>query len=63
MTNKLVEEAPFQPGYEDAGFKKEVSPMIAELVNLRRSNARYVGFSEAIVSFCRSSQLGQSTVS
>ncbi|MCF8166977.1 MAG: hypothetical protein K9J35_09960 [Rhodoferax sp.] len=56
MSNKLVQEAPFHPGYEDAGYKNEVSPAIAELENFRKTNARYLGFSELIVDFCKSSK-------
>ncbi len=53
MTNKLVEEAPFHPGYEDAAYQHEVSPMLAELESFRKMNARYLGFSEVIVNFCK----------
>ena len=56
MSNKLVQEAPFHPGYEDAGYKNEVSPAIAELESFRKTNARYLGFSELIVDFCKSSK-------
>jgi hypothetical protein len=61
MTNKLVEEAPFHPGYEDASYKPEVSPMLAELEAFRKTNARYLRFSELIVDFCKSSKMGPST--
>ena len=57
MTNKLVEEAPFHPGYEDASFKPEISPMLAEVENFRKTNARYLRFSELIVDFCKSSKI------
>jgi len=56
MTNNLVQEAPFHPGYEDASYKNEVSPVIAELDSFRKMNARYLGFSEVIVDFCKSSK-------
>jgi hypothetical protein len=56
MSNKLVQEAPFHPGYEDAGYKNEVSPAIAELESFRKTNARYLDFSELIVDFCKSSK-------
>jgi hypothetical protein len=56
MSNKLVQEAPFHPGYEDASYKNEVSPVIAELEGFRKMNARYLGFSEVIVDFCKSSK-------
>jgi hypothetical protein len=45
MSNKLVQEAPFHPGYEDASYKNEVSPVMAELESFRKMNARYLGFS------------------
>ena len=56
MSNKLVQEAPFHPGYEDASYKNEVSPVIAELEASRKTNARHLGFSELIVDFCKSSK-------
>jgi hypothetical protein len=56
MSNKLVQEAPFHPGYEDAGYKNEVPPVIAELESFRKTNARHLGFSELIVDFCKSSK-------
>jgi hypothetical protein len=56
MSNKLVQEAPFHPGYEDASYKNEVSPVIAELENFRKMNARHLSFSELIVDFCKSSK-------
>ena len=51
MTNKLVEEAPFHPGYEDVAYKKEVSPVMAELERFRKMNAQYLNFSTVIVDF------------
>jgi hypothetical protein len=30
MTNKLVEEAPYHPGYEDAGFKPPAKTLTDE---------------------------------
>jgi len=56
MTNTLVEEAPFHPGYEDAAYKNEVSPMIVELERFRKMNAHYLHFSTVIVDFCKSSK-------
>ena len=41
MTNKFVEEAPYHPGYEDAGFKGAVSPLASEIDRFRKSNSRY----------------------
>jgi hypothetical protein len=52
MKNKLVEEAPYHPGYEDAGFKGEVSGLAVELDSYRKSNSRYLSFANAIVDFC-----------
>jgi hypothetical protein len=54
MTNKLVEEAPYHPGYEDVGFKGEISSAIAELDQFRKSNHRYLNFADVIVNFCAS---------
>ncbi len=54
MTNKLVQEAPFHPGYEDVSYKTEASPVIAELESFRKMNAHYLNFSEVIVNFCKS---------
>jgi hypothetical protein len=54
MTNKLVEEAPYHPGYEDVGFKGEISSAIAELDQFRKSNNRYLNFADVIVNFCAS---------
>jgi hypothetical protein len=54
MTNKLVEEAPYHPGYEDVGFKGEISSAIVELDQFRKSNNRYLNFADVIVNFCAS---------
>jgi hypothetical protein len=56
MTNKFVEEAPYHPGYEDAGFKGAASPLAAEIDCFRKSNSRYLGFADVIVNFCKSDQ-------
>jgi hypothetical protein len=56
MSNKLVQEAPFHPGYEDASYKNEVSPVMAELEAFRKMNSLYLSFSEVIVDFCKSSK-------
>jgi hypothetical protein len=56
MTNKFVEDAPYHPGYEDAGFKGQVSPITAELDSFRKSNSRYLNFADVIVDFCASDQ-------
>ena len=55
MSNKFVEEAPYHPGYEDAGFKDETSRLAAEIDSFRKSNSRYLSFAEVIVDFCSSS--------
>jgi len=62
MSNKLVTEAPFHPGYEDASYKNEVSPVMAELEGFRKMNARYLSFSEVIVDFCKSSKIVPATL-
>jgi hypothetical protein len=54
MTNKLVEEAPYHPGYEDAGLKSGASLLAAEIDEFRKSNSRYLSFAEVIVDFCAS---------
>ena len=56
MTNKFVEEAPYHPGYEDAGFKGGDSPLAAEIDQFRKSNSRYLNFADVIVDFCASDQ-------
>jgi hypothetical protein len=54
MSNQYAHEAPYHPGYEDASFKNEVSPQIAELMEYRKMNARHLQFSNTIVQFCKS---------
>jgi hypothetical protein len=54
MSNQYAHEAPYHPGYEDAAFKNEVSPQIAELLEYRKMNARHLQFSNTIVQFCKS---------
>ena len=56
MTNKFVEEAPYHPGYEDAGFQGAASSLAAEIDGFRKSNSRYLGFAGVIVNFCKSDQ-------
>ena len=53
MTNKFVDEAPYHPGYEDAAFKGNVSPLVLELERFRKSNSRYLDFANTIVDFCK----------
>ena len=57
MSNKLVQEAPFHPGYEDASYENEVPPVMAELESFRKMNANYLNFSEVIVNFRKSSKI------
>ena len=54
MSNQYAHEAPYHPGYEDASFKIEVSPQIAELMEYRKMNARHLQFSNTIVQVCKS---------
>jgi hypothetical protein len=61
MTNQLVQEAPFHPGYEDAVYQNETSPVMAELERFRKMNACYLRFSEVSVNFCKSSKLARTT--
>jgi len=56
MTNKFVEEAPYHPGYEDAGFQGAASSLTAEIDSFRKSNSRYLSFADVIVNFCKSDQ-------
>jgi len=56
MTNKFVEEAPYHPGYEDAGFKGAASSLVTEIDCFRKSNSRYLNFADVIVDFCVSDQ-------
>lgn len=60
MANKFVEEAPYHPGYEDAGFKAQASLLTSELDSFRKSNVRYLNFADVIVDFCTSKQAKQS---
>jgi hypothetical protein len=57
MTNKLVQEAPFNPGYEDVSYQNETSPVTAELERFRKMNACYLNFSDVIVNYCKSSKI------
>ena len=56
MTKQFVEEAPYHPGYEDAGFKSGASPLAAEIDQFRKTNSRYLSFANVIVDFCASDQ-------
>lgn len=53
MSNIYTQEAPYQPGYEDASFKPEISKSASELSELRRVNTRYLQFADAIVDHCK----------
>ena len=57
MTNKFVDEAPYHPGYEDAAFKVNVSPLVLELERFRKSNSRYLDFANTIVDFCKTKKI------
>lgn len=59
MTNQFVEEAPYHPGYEDAGFKSQASPVAAELDSFRKSSSRYLNFADVIVNYCANQQTKQ----
>ena len=61
MTNKLVQEAPFHPGYEDVSYKTEVSPVITEIEGFRKMNAHYLNFSEVIVNFCKAPKISSAS--
>jgi len=42
MNSKLVDEAPYHPGYEDASFEQVENPLMAELAQYRKMNERYI---------------------
>ncbi|MBU3592868.1 hypothetical protein ICN42_01980 [Polynucleobacter sp. 71A-WALBACH] len=62
MSNTYTKEAPYHPGYEDASFKQEISKSVLELSELRRVNARYLKFADAIVDFCKASHVATKKV-
>ena len=51
MNSKLVNEAPYHPGYEDASFEKVENPLMAELAQYRKMNERYIETAKKIVEF------------
>lgn len=51
MNSKLVQEAPYHPGYEDASFEASENPMVTELNQYRKMNARYMETAKKIVEF------------
>ena len=51
MNSKLVHEAPYHPGYEDASFESSANPIMAELNQYRKMNARYMETAKKIVEF------------
>ncbi len=51
MNSKLVHEAPYHPGYEDASFESSENPIMAELNQYRKMNARYMETAKKIVEF------------
>jgi hypothetical protein len=55
---KIVEEAPYHPGYEDAVVVKSpdiVNPMIEEINEFRRMNEKYKTMQNTIVEFIKES--------
>jgi hypothetical protein len=55
---KIVEEAPYHPGYEDAVVLKSpdaVNPMIEEINEFRRMNEKYKTLQNTIVEFIKES--------
>ena len=55
---KIVEEAPYHPGYEDAVVVKSpdvVNPIIDELNEFRRMNEKYKAMQHTIVEFIKES--------
>jgi hypothetical protein len=55
---KIVEEAPYHPGYEDAaiGDNNHINPLIQELNEYRRMNAKYDKLSKTIIQFLKDKQ-------
>jgi hypothetical protein len=55
---KIVEEAPYHPGYEDAviGDDNHTNPLIQELNEYRRMNAKYDRLSKTIIQFLKDGQ-------
>lgn len=55
---KLVEEAPYHPGYEDAvvadGY--HTNPLLSELNEFRRMDAKYKKFAKTIIEFLKNGQ-------
>lgn len=51
MNSKLVQEAPYYPGYEDASFEASENPMVTELNQYRKMNTRYMETAKKIVEF------------
>ncbi len=51
MNSKLVDEAPYHPGYEDASFEEARNPLMVELNQYRKMNARYIETAKKIVEF------------
>ena len=55
---KFVDEAPYHPGYEDAaiGDNNHINPLIQELNEYRRMNAKYDKLSKTIIQFLKDKQ-------
>ena len=51
MNSKLVDEAPYHPGYEDASFERVENPLMTELAQYRKMNERYIETAKKIVEF------------
>ena len=51
MNTKLVDEAPYHPGYEDASFEQAENPLMTELAQYRKMNERYIETAKKIVEF------------
>ena len=60
MNNKLVEEAPYHPGYEDAGFEpKKIKDLTDEEINaemLAYLNSKTMGLEDFARSILRKAQ-------
>jgi len=57
-TSKLVEEAPYHPGYEDAVIEDgyHTNPLMQELNEYRRMNAKYNNLAKTIIQFLKDGQ-------
>jgi hypothetical protein len=55
---KIVDEAPYHPGYEDAviGDINHTNPLMQELNEYRRMNAKYNQLAKTIIQFLKDKQ-------